>query len=58
MQVQELIRTPAAVPIADFHTRNLETISCQGVGSIEFMDDSYNGEIVTRKWIFEGGSPQ
>ena len=48
---------PSCGPIADFHTVDLETISCQGVGSIEFRDDSYNGEIVTRKWIFEGGSP-
>ncbi|MBR9861016.1 T9SS type A sorting domain-containing protein [bacterium] len=48
---------PSCGPIADFHVEDLNTIICQGTGTIHFMDYSYNGEIEEREWIFEGGTP-
>lgn len=47
----------ACAPVADFYTINLEKIICEGSGSLSFKDYSYNGDISSREWIFEGGTP-
>ena len=47
----------SCAPIADFYTSNLETVICEGSGTLSFTDFSYNGDISSREWIFEGGSP-
>ena len=48
---------PDCGPIADFWLDNSDSIVCQGDGTVTFKDWSYNGEITTRTWIFEGGTP-
>lgn len=49
------ITNPCA-PKADFHVKDLQTIICEG-NALEFIDMSWNGDIVDRVWRFEGGSP-
>jgi PKD repeat protein len=48
---------PDCGPIADFYTDDQNTIICQATGTVTFKDYSYNGEILEREWIFEGGTP-
>ena len=49
------ITNPCA-PKADFHVKDLQTIVCEGK-PLEFIDMSWNGDVVDRVWTFEGGSP-
>jgi PKD repeat protein len=50
-------KTPNCSPIADFYVdANEEMTICQG-GTVKFKDWSYNGDITSRTWEFEGGSP-
>ncbi len=52
-----VLTNPSCGPIADFYSMNFETIICAGSGDITFNDFSYNGEISSRVWEFEGGTP-
>ena len=38
------------------HVKDLQTIVCEGQ-PLEFIDMSWNGDVVDRIWTFEGGSP-
>ena len=49
------ISNPCA-PIADFHVVDKKTITCAG-STIDFINMSWNGEILDQLWTFEGGTP-
>lgn len=44
-------------PIADFYTIDKETYVCESNSSLTFKDHSYRGDISSRQWFFEGGTP-
>ena len=44
-------------PIPDFHPNALQTIICASSGNVKFWNDSYNGEVESFRWEFEGGTP-
>ncbi|MFY0644397.1 MAG: T9SS type A sorting domain-containing protein [Bacteroidia bacterium] len=48
---------PSCGPIADFWIDDSDTVVCVGSSTVKFKDWSYNGDITTRKWVFEGGFP-
>lgn len=47
----------SCAPVADFYTINKETYICEGGSSLIFKDHSYKGDISSRQWFFEGGTP-
>lgn len=50
-------QTADCAPIADFYIQTGEEFTiCQG-GTVSFKDWSYNGDIESRVWTFEGGTP-
>lgn len=50
----DLTNPPTCVPIADFNS-SIRYV-CQGA-NVTFKDFSYNAPVVSRQWIFEGGTP-